>query len=693
LNIFSKLAQAALGQSDDQGTPLQDIETASDQTPEEISLVSHVREKIDQVRQSSARVTQEGVCFTNTAYLLGYDGVMYDTNARQFKNIDPKRKLTRNRFKINKVLPTIQNRLARLTQNAPKFDVRPNSNSSEDKDCARLGLEILESVFEKQRFVEKQQELLMCTMQGGVAYIQPLWDPTLGEPMVDPDSGEVVGYEGDIRLEVYNMLEVFPDPLAKSLDDAQWVVKAKVRKLDYFKEHYPQRGHAVKEEDVWLLSSIYDLRANGMSTAASPSSSTSAQMKNSAIELVYYEKRSKKYPNGRMVVCASGILLEDKELPIGEFDLIKFDDIIVGGRYNAESIITHLRPVQDQYNILRSKCADWVRQTLGGKYLAAKGAGLSQEALNNVSGEVVEYNAVPNAGPPQAMSIPQIPQYVYEDIKTLNDEFDFISGINEVSRGTTESSSMPYRLGALLQEQDQTRLSVQTNRNEIGYAKLGSAILKYVGKYYKMPRLLKVAGDGLEYAVKEFAGGDLNENYDCIVIAGSTVPTSKVLKRQDILNVYQMGLLGNPQDPQLRAKVLKIMEFGDVGEMWKDQAIDEQQVKKVIAQIEDGQMPQPVGHEWDNHEMFIKRLNDYRKSDKFDNLSDAQKGYITMVAEWHVQALISLTNPSVQQNQVMAQNMINSMHQVQGPPGSPPPTQLPQHQSTMPQPGMPMGAA
>jgi hypothetical protein len=34
----------------------------------------------------------------------------------------------------------------------------------------------------------------------------------------------------------------------------QWWVKAKVRKIDYFKERYPERGHAVKEEDVWLLS-------------------------------------------------------------------------------------------------------------------------------------------------------------------------------------------------------------------------------------------------------------------------------------------------------------------------------------------------------------------------------------------------------------------------------------------------------
>lgn len=685
MGIFDNIAQSLFGEKagDENATPLGPIESPSDQSPEEMKLVSHVREKVDTCRQSSARITQEGVAFTNTAYLLGYDGVLYDTNLRQFKNIDPKRKLTRNRFKTNKILPTVQNRLARLCQSPPKFDVRPNSNSSQDKDCARLGLQVIEDILDKQHFTEKQQEVLMLAMQGGVGYIQPIWDPTLGKPMFDPETSEFAGYEGDIRLEVLGMLEVFPDPLAKSLDDAQWWIKAKVRKIDYFRERYKERGNAVKEEDVWLLSSIYDLRANGMSSGVSPNSQTSAQMKNSAIELVYYEKRSKEYPKGRMVVCAAGVLLEDKELPIEEFDLVKFDDLLIGGRYHSEAIITHLRPIQDQYNILRTKMAEWIRKTLGGKYIAAKGCGLSQEALNNDNAEVVEANPVPGwTGPVvQALTIPQIPQYAYEDLKTLDQEFDLISGINEISRGTTSSSSMPFRLGALLQEQDQTRISTQTNRNEIGYAKLGSIILKYVGKYYVLPRMLKNAGDGLEYTVKEFKGADLSDNHDVICIAGSTVPTSKVLRRQDIMNTYSAGLLGNPQDPKLKSKVLKLMEFGDAAEIWKDQAVDEQQVKKAIAAIEDGQTLNPPGHEWDNHEMFIKMFNDYRKSDKFDELSDAQKTQMTIVSEWHVQALISLNNPQIPQNQMLAQNMVNSMHQQMGKPGQPP---------QPPQPGQPL---
>src|SRR5690606_29053450 len=248
------------------------------------------------------------------------------------------KRVGRNRYRVNKILPTIQNRLSRLTKSPPRYDVRPNSNSTEDKDAARLSLEVLEDIFERERLEEKRQEAFMMAMQGGHAYIQATWDPTKGKPMVDPITGELQGYEGDVRIEALNCLEVFPDPLAKSIEDAQYIIKAKVRKLDYFRERYPERGHAVKEESAWLMSSIYDMKANALTTVGISGASVVDQMKNSAIELVYYERPSKKHPRGRMVVTANGILLEDKELPIGKFDIVKFDDIMIGGRYNPEAV-------------------------------------------------------------------------------------------------------------------------------------------------------------------------------------------------------------------------------------------------------------------------------------------------------------------------------------------------------------------
>lgn len=661
MNVFKDIADKLLKTKvKDHGAELEPLEMVNDQSPDEQKIVQHIRSKIDMVRQTNSRIAIEGIYLTNVAYLMGFDGVYYDTTYRQFKNIDPKRKLTRSRFKVNKILPIIQNRLSRLTQSPPKYDVRPNSNSTEDKDSARLALQILNDVFDKQRFDEKRQELLMAVMQGGHAYIQVLWDPTLGKPMFDPDDGSLVGYEGDVRFEVLNCLEIFPDPLAKTIDDCQWLVKAKVRKLEYFKEKYPDRGGAVKEETAWLMSSMYDLKANSLTAVGIVGASTQDQMRDSAIETVYYEKRSKDYPNGRMIVSASGILLEDKDLPVGMFDIVKFDDMLIGGRYNSESVITHLRPIQDQYNITRTKMSEWIRKLLAGKYIVAKGSNLMQEALNNDI-EVLEHTPVPNAAEPKAMDIPQIPPYAYKDLQTTDSELDFISGINEVSRGVLPSASIPASGLAFLQEQDQTRIGVTTTRNESGFARIGELALRYVGENYVMPRLLKLAGEGLEYTVKEFIGADIRDNYDVIVIQGSTVPTSKVIRRQDIMTAWQSGLLGNPQDNKVRMKVFQNLEYGDIEDMWKSQALDECQVKYAIESLEKGKLP-PLD-EFDNHQFHLIELNDYRKTDKYAQMDKQKQGLFKYVMEWHIQALNNIQNPQLAQQQLSAQHALTQIPQ------------------------------
>lgn len=654
MGIIGKLGEKFFNSSSkDNGTELPPIDQAQDQGPDEQRLVNNIKEKIDLVRSTNSRIAIESIYMTNLSYLLGFTGVYYDTTYRMFKNIDPRRRVARNRFRVNKILPTIQNRLARLTQNPPRYDVLPESPSSEDKDAARLGVKLITDVWDKNNSTELRQELEMVKMQGGCGYIHVKWDPTLGKPMVDPDTDEFVGYEGDVRLDVYNCLEVYPDPLCKKLEDAAYIILAKVRKLDYFKEQYPERGHAVKQEDCWLLSSLYDLKSNALTAVGITGSQTSDQTRNSAIELVYYEKRSREYPMGRMVVTGNGVLLEDKELPVEMYDVVKFDDVLIGGRYNSEAIITHLRPVQDQYNITRNRMAEWIKKNLAGKYLVARGSELMEEAINNDDSEVLEYTPVPEAPPPTVMNIPQIPSYAYTDLQEQDKEFDFISGINEVSRGSLPSASIPAAGMAFLQEQDQTRIGVTTFRNEVGFAKVGQLILRYVGKNYVMPRLLKEAGDGLEYTVKEFVGKDLRDNYDVKVVPGSTIPSSKVLKRQDIINAYQLGAMGNPQDDKVRMQLLKSLEFGDAEDLWKSQALDDQQIKRAIGDIEQGVMPRLS--EFDNHNAHLVEMNDYRKGDKFLALDEMKQGLFLYVMEWHLQALTDLANPGLAQQKINAE--------------------------------------
>jgi hypothetical protein len=194
----------------------------------------------------------------------------------------------------------------------------------------------------------------------------------------------------------------------------------------------------------------------------------------------------------------------------------------------------------------------------------------------------------------------------------------------------------------LLTEQDDTRIGVETEQHEHAWSRVGHLILRHVEEFYEIPRKLKM-GRGKAFTVKEVKGADLKGNTDVMVVRGSTLPGSKTLKRQEILNAYGQGLLGDPSDPAVREKVLGMVEFGDVNEIWKDHALDEAQIKRGIELLEQGQKIECS--EFDNHALWVQELNRYRKSEKWDQTDPRIQLLFLETIEDHVQAIVKLTVP------------------------------------------------
>lgn len=601
----------------------------------------------------------------NIAALLGFDNLTWDSASKQFRNLSTNTPyLRKNRIHVNKVLPTIQNRLARLTKSRPKYNVKPNSADEDDKEAARLSEQVLDMIWDKEEMDVKVLDLLMWTQQCGHAYLKVSWDAQMGEQLPDE-----IEYEGDIRVDVISPFEVYADPLATTDRDAFWMIQARVRKLDYFRMHYPERGDWVKEEGAWLLSTQYESRINSINNQGPMSGGNiNSQLKNAAIELTYYERRSPKHPSGRMITCANGVLLRDEELPCGEIPLVKFDDIAISGKYYSESVITHLRPVQEQFNRVITKRAQWVNRLLTGKIIAARGSELTREGLNDQSGEVVYYNPVPGAGVPQAMDMPLIPSYAYKEEESLDAMFNDISGINEVSRGQAPGAGITAAIAlSFLAESDDTRIGIMARRNEKCMARFFKYVLMYACKLYITPRVLKIAGQNMEYTVKSFEGMDLNNNYDVHVIEGSTLPGSVTAKRDLTLTLAERGWLGNPQDPKVQEKVLKVMEFGDIAELWQDFGLDMGQIKKAIDLLKQGEMP-PI-NELDNHELYVLELNRFRKTDNFEKMPPELQALTLDFIEQHIQAMVNINNPGMDQQQSHLQGQLDQ-----------PPPSMPQEQ-------------
>lgn len=588
---------------------------------DDFQLASQVRNFVETSRNHPARVANESIWMTNVAALCGFQGVAWDSNASSFMpSNDPYWAGARGRVHVNKILPTAQNRLARLCKTPPRFDVRPAGNTTEDRDKARLSLNTLTSLWEMLNVNQRRIALKMWVQQCGHAWMRVGWDETKGNVLTDPLTGESTR-EGAPFVEEMPPFEVFPPPNAKTEEEVLSIglATAKVRPLSYFRARFP-RGKEVKEETAWLQSIAYENQINNMTAKAGFSSVSSSgstnTLKDSAIELVRYYAPTEEFPEGRMVTVANGIVLQDKPLPIGEIPFRKFDDIPVAGKLYSEAVITHLRPISDQYNRVIARRSDWVNKMLAGKYAAVRGSGLTQEALDDTNGEVVEYDVVPNApngGMPMALDIPTIPSYAYNEEETLNAQFADVSGLQEVSQGKMPSASMPAVGMQLLQEQDETRIGIMIEADEYQLAQIGGLILKFFKKFATTPRKLKFAGKLGQYEVTEITGDMLGEP-DVICIRGSTYPGSKTLKREEVFRLYQAGFLGDPADPRVREKALGMMEYGDVGDAWTKHSVQTAYIKRIIKALE---AAEPVEiSKFDNHKAILDELDLERMGDK-----------------------------------------------------------------------------
>ncbi len=642
---------------------------ANQQSQDDKALADYVKKFVEDGRSAGNRIAHEAVWMTNTAYLMGFDSVYYNSATRSFASTDGtagSNGLRRNRTFANKILPAVQNRQARLCKQAPKFEVRPEDNSNEAKEAARLGREVLLQLWDDCSVNLKRLMLTMWTQQCGHAYFHVGFDDELGAPLTDPETGDFMGYEGKVTVDVVSAFELFPDPLATTLEECQKIVRAKVRKLDYFRTRYPEKGHLVKQEGAWLQSIQYEQRINGLTSNSGIASGGGSpqQMENAAIELAYYEKRSRKHPSGRLIVAANGVILQDGPLPVGEIPLAKFDDVMVAGKYYSEAVITHARPLQDQYNRTLTRRAQWTNNLLAGKYLAARGHALAPESLDDSSGEVVEYDQLPNgAAPPTAIDVPVIPSYAYTETDQLDKEIDRIFGLSDVSKGELPSSSIPAVGMQLLLEQDETRIGIEVEQHEHAYAQVGQLMLLYAAKNFKTDRNLIERNENSEMIIRKFSGKDLPQRPDVRVVRGSTVPTSSAVRKQDVMNAYTNGLLGNPTDPLVQERVMEMMEFGDSDGLWEDAALDANQSRRDILMIEQGEKPKI--DKGDNNPYLIRKLNNYRKSDKFLELPREIQNLLLEVRDERLTVLTKMVTPDIEQKEA---NIDDGLSAVEGEP-------------------------
>jgi hypothetical protein len=201
-------------------------------------------------------------------------------------------------------------------------------------------------------------------------------------------------------------------------------------------------------------------------------------------------RTKKKWPNGRKVVIANNILLEDDHNPYldGQFPYARLIDHVLPREFYGEGEVDQLRGPQTVINKLISYVMDIFSLTGNPVWTVPTNSGVQPESLINQPGLVVEHT--PGAPPVRQQGM-EVQPSMFAALDRMIQYFDKISGIHDVSRGAAPLNSSGVAIDNL-QEAAQTKLRLKARNIEAWLTKAGHQMQSRFLQFYTIPRIIRV---------------------------------------------------------------------------------------------------------------------------------------------------------------------------------------------------------
>ena len=585
-------------------------------TAEEQQLAAYIDQKFDDGRKD--RQAHEPQWYTNASFFRGRHDVYYnqiDNALRSASSPVPHR----SRRQINRIFGKVRARRAKFLKNRPTWVVVSATTDVKDKLDARYTGKVLEYIWRKLRLEIKFRDALCWAETCGRAYWWLGWDPNVigrvqmpGEPDpmnpgAPPKKNIQEGVVGEVTIEPGSAFEVVVgDPAKSSLCYQDEMIRAKERTLDYVRGRFPERGMLVSADTTNLNSFLYENQIATLSPSnnAFGSGITSATLHNrprdgqgnpnTVVVKEYFRRPCPEYPRGQYAVVAGGVMLKNElELPFGLWDMenpfpcVEFVDIPSAGQYWSTTLIEQLIDVQREYNGVRSMISTQIKLMGHPKVFVAQQHQIAEGAWTPDAGEIIVYNARPGLDKPFVWEPPNIVGDAWRLVELLKTEFDDLTQIYPASEGKSSGTESGFHAN-LLQEATDMVHGPDIRSHEMAIEEAAFKIRRIIKQGYSVPRLITISSGSYQPEVFEFSSEEVDDYADIVVQAGSALPMLKGARIQAALDLYAKGVLGDPADPEVRRRLLNVLDMGGMEDIFEYAQIDEGMINIENSEAEDG---------------------------------------------------------------------------------------------------------
>lgn len=579
---------------------------------------------------------------------------------------------------FNQIATITETRIARLTRQKPMMKVRPSSTDEHDFQTAKISSAILTQKWHDEKMDKKYNELVTWMEYTGTVLLKNTWDSEKGRKIATVMTQDIVEdegfeipvekpvdiYEGDLESSVVSPFEFYPDSISRNdLEQCKSVIHARAFHVNDIEDMY---GIEVNEEhvDVNTLQSSGGL--SGATYKAGGFKPQSSKLKGHAILKEFYERPSKKHPNGRLIVVAGDQTLYSGELPyaIGDdgkrdFPFVKMTSVKIPNSFFGQCVAERCIPIQRRYNALRNRKAEYLNMVAIGQWYEPNGSLDDETELNNSPGNIIRYNG--GSGKPEPVSYPSLPSSFETEEGSLLSEFTAVSGVSELSRFSEAPTGVKSGVAlSIANEQDDTRIGMTASHISEGIKGTGTQWLRIYKQFAQEPRIVKEVGANAN--IIEWNGSDLDSD-DVIIENSSALAETPAQRRQMVFDLMNTGLFNRAeQNPFGRESVNKILELIEIGH-WETGLDDEIKLHQEKAQRENRMMQQgqqvPI-QSFDDHEIHIKEHNKFRLRPEYEELIMTPEGQmIAQMIDQHVQVhQQALMEMQMRQQQMMQQQQL-----------------------------------
>jgi hypothetical protein len=614
-------------------------------------------------RGLEARKKNELQWVINFAYYLGHQNMVYNAVTRSVElNLDEKAPLT-----INRVGAFIDSRHAKLTKNRPTPRVIPNSKDIDDQRSAKFSDQLLLNLWRKIGMEEEYHKTILTMLINCVAFIKTTWDPNVGD-YIDQDiieDGEIsVGDEGieseriflgEISSKFLSPFQLIPaNDGIPTIKDQEWVLERGFSSNLSLENIYPHLRGKIKKSQSESLRTEYERIVQRLSNAWYTTQGNSAlwqkrDMTNTeSLVKTFWMRPNYQYEKGFMAV-----IIGDEMAMCGTFPndygknvypYVRFSEKEDGYHFFPQATIERLLPIQKAFNKLRSQKLKNVCLMANGKWMVAKGSGISDEALTDEEGEVVEWNsAVPR--PEQAIIAP-MPNYVSELALNLITDFRDVGGQRESSVSPPPNLTAAVSLEVAAEQADE---GLGPNLRSLARAMelVAEQQLILANKEYIEKRKVKIIGqEGLQ-AVEYLSGMDLKNQTDVHIEVESLFPDFRGARVQRILDLWDRRIVDDP------TKILKAIRFGNIDALLEDAEREDEQIFLDIQKLKRGKEPEITPFQ--NHFLYVAKISDFLSTPEFARLIPQRKEAVVRTLQGHLaflqQTLPAEGEPQAQTNQ------------------------------------------